>query len=184
HPAREIAILLIFKAIYYTLNFVLPFVLLSAPWWVVLMGVLSINILSGYTFALIFQANHIFEGTHFPIPDDEGNIENNYAIHTLETTMDFARNNPIACWLMGCINVHVIHHMFPKHCHVHSRKLTEILIETCNEYGIRYNELPTFRDAAQYHYAMIKKLSKPDTKVPAYEEQNILALQRVNALNN
>ena len=172
HPTIEYIILVFFKALYFTLNLILPLVFLAAPAWVVVTGFVMIHVLPGMAFALIFQSNHVFEGTNYPVPNKEGQIANNYAIHTLETTLDFARKNKLATFFMGGINVHAVHHMFPQYCHVHNTALTEILIQTCEEYGLKYNEVPTFTEAIRIHFSMLKRLSVPDASVPAYNQEH------------
>jgi len=168
HPVSEYFFLIVGKTTYFGLTLVLPLLLLSAPWWLILIGWVSIHILSGLTFALIFQVTHVYNGTTYPMPDGEGNIENNYARHVMFTTADFARGSKIGCWLMGCINVHVVHHIFPQICHVHYRDLTPILIETAKEYGIEYQEYKTFPEAIVGHVSMLKHLSDQDAEVPEY----------------
>jgi len=168
HPFREYVVLAISKIVYYGLTIVLPIVLLPQAWWIVFLAWINMHILPGLTFALIFQVTHIYEGTHFPHPDEDGNIDNNYALHVLETTADFSRGKKLGCWLMGGINIHVIHHIFPKICHVHYNKLTDILKETADEFGIDYYENPNFWVALRKHMWMLHHLSKPDATVPEY----------------
>ena len=168
HPTKEWALLFFTKSIYYGLHLVLPLLFLKYAWWLVLLGWLSTHILPGLTFALIFQVTHVYDGTHYPMPDDHGNIENNYAIHVLETTADFSRQNRLGSWLMGGINIHVIHHIMPGVCHVHYPALTKILIEVANKYGIEYQENRTFWIALKKHIRMLKILSKPEATVPRY----------------
>ena len=110
------------------------------------------------------------------MPDDEGNIENNYAIHVMETTADFSRKSKIGSWLMGGINIHVIHHIMPGVCHVHYPALTEILIKVANDHGIEYHENKTFGEALKKHMKMLKLLSKPDATVPRYKEHSPVAV--------
>jgi linoleoyl-CoA desaturase len=138
----------------------------SLPWYVVLGAWVFMHILPGLTFALIFQVTHVYEGTTFPIPDDEGNIDNNYALHVLETTADFSRHSKLGSWLMGGINIHVIHHIFPKVCHVHYGALTKILKKTCDDFGIEYQENPDFWTALKKHYLILKHLSFRNAIVP------------------
>ena len=140
-------------------------IFLSASWYVVFAAWIFMHLLPGLTFALMFQVTHIYEGTTFPLPDEDGNIDNNYALHVLETTADFSRTSKIGTWLMGGINIHVIHHIYPQICHVHYPALTEILRETCIDHGIEYNENKTFSKALVKHYKILKHLSKPDAKV-------------------
>jgi len=119
HPRKEVYIMLAWKVFYYGYSLVLPLMLLSAPVWAILVGFVMIHLLPGLYFALIFQCTHVYDGTTYPLPDESGNIENNYAIHVLETTADFSRKSKIGSWLMGGINIHVMHHIFPNICHVH-----------------------------------------------------------------
>jgi len=125
-----------------------------------------IHLLPGLYFALIFQCTHVYDGTTYPLPDENGNIENNYAIHVLETTADFSRKSKIGSWIMGGINIHVIHHIFPNICHVHYPAITQILKDTAEEYGLEYQENETFAQAMIKHHRMLKHLSKPDATVP------------------
>ena len=168
HPVSEYVILIISKIFYWGVMLILPMVVLSCPWWWTVLAFVILHILPGLTFALMFQVTHVYDGTHYPLPDDEGNIENNYALHVVETTADFSRTNKIGTWLMGGINIHVIHHIFPTVCHVHYPALTEILRETCEDFGIEYKEHKTFWQAIKTHYRMLKHLSKPDATVPEY----------------
>lgn len=176
HPLKEYLVLFFFKGLYMTLTLVLPLLFLSAPWWLVVIGWIAIHILSGLYFALVFQCTHIYDGTTYPMPDDEGNIENNYAIHVLETTADFSRESTIGTWLMAGINIHIVHHIFPHICHVHYRAITPILKKTAEEFGLEYKENKTFFEAMKKHMGMLKQLSNPDSKVPEYSEKNVKSL--------
>lgn len=177
HPLSEYFILFLSKGLYYTLTLVLPLIYLSASWWLILIGWVSIHILSGLTFALIFQCTHICDGTTYPMPDEEGNIENNYALHVLATTADFSRESRIGSWLMGGINIHAIHHIFPTICHVHYQKITPILIQTAKEFGLEYMEFKTFRQAFRNHIKMLRHLSSREANVPMYKTENASTIQ-------
>ena len=166
HPTREKVILVIGKTWYFGTALALPLLLTAAPWWAVLIGFVSMHILPGLYFALIFQVTHVYDGTTYPVPDDRGDIHNNYALHVLETTADFSRKSRFGSWLMGGINIHVIHHIFPRICHTHYPALTEILKETADEFGLEYQENERFWPALKKHYGMLKHLSKPDATVP------------------
>jgi linoleoyl-CoA desaturase len=168
HPKSEFWTLLIGKIVYFGLTLVIPMLVIEAAWYWILLGWVNIHLLPGLTFAVIFQATHVYNGTTYPLPDKDGNIENNYAIHVLATTADFGRKNPVGCWLMGGINLHVIHHILPTVCHVHYPALTQILKDTCDEYGLEYQENPNLWVAFRKHIEMLKILSHPDAYVPEY----------------
>jgi len=176
HPFIEYVVLIVSKIVFYTVTLVLPMIYLSVSWWFVLICWMSIHLLSGFAFVVVFQCTHIYNGTTYPMPDGEGNIENNYALHVLNTTADFSRKSRIGSWLMGGINIHVVHHMFPNICHVHYPALTEILIKTANEFGIEYQENVKFKEAWKAHWDMIAHLSKPDSTVLEYNKGNDLSV--------
>ena len=166
HPTREKIILIIGKTWYFGTALALPLILTGAPAWAVLIGFVSMHILPGLYFALIFQVTHVYEGTTYPVPDDRGDIHNNYALHVLETTADFSRKSRLGSWMMGGINIHVIHHIFPRICHVHYPALTDILKQTAEDFELEYQENEHFIPALRKHYNMLKLLSRPDAEVP------------------
>ena len=49
------------------------------------------------------------------------------------------------------------HHLFPKVCHVHYRKIGEIVKNTAIEFNLPYTENPTFFAALKSHYQILKK---------------------------
>ncbi|HEY2738260.1 MAG TPA: fatty acid desaturase, partial [Thermoanaerobaculia bacterium] len=110
------------------------------------------------TLALIFQPNHITEGSSFPEPGEDGHISNNYIRHIFDTTSDYARGNRFTTWILGSLNLHVIHHMFPQVCHVHYPALTRIVLATAKEYGLSYREHRTVTGAFLAHLLWLKVL--------------------------
>ena len=168
HKPAEYAILLVSKLFYYAVTLVIPMLVLDIPMWLTFLMWVGMHILPSLAFALLFQVTHIYDGTHYPLPDDEGNIENNYYLHVLETTADFSTENKFTTWLTGGINIHVVHHLFPQINHAHYIPLTRIIKQTALDYGIQYHENPGFIPALKLHMHMLKKLSKKDAVVPQY----------------
>ncbi len=168
HAKKEYFILFISKAFYYSITLVLPLILLSAPWYWIVLWWINIHILPSLCFILLFQVTHVYDGTHYPLPDEEGNIENNYFIHVLETTAEFSRENKFTAWLIGGINIHIVHHLFPKINHTHYIPLTRIIKQTAEDFGIQYQENENFWKALKLHLRMLQKLSKKDAVVPQY----------------
>lgn len=158
HPIKEIVILILSKAFYYSYVILIPIIFLDNPWWVILLGFTAFHFGIGFTIALIFQTTHVVEGTVYPQTDTEGKIHNNYIAHLVQTTADYSWRNPIANWFFGCLNVHTVHHIFPSICHVHYPKLTPILIETAKEFGFEYRENSTVLQAFASHLRMLQRL--------------------------
>jgi linoleoyl-CoA desaturase len=162
HPRREIVLLFLFKAFYYTYVLVLPLLFLSVPWYAIVGGFVLMHAFLGFTIAAIFQPTHITEGTTYVEPDGDGRISNNYIRHVFDTTADFARTVPFANSLLGCLNLHVIHHMFPGICHVHYPALTEIVRATAAEFGLTYRENRTITGAFLAHLRWLRLLGRVD----------------------
>ncbi len=165
HPASELIVLFAGKAFYFAYTLVLPLIFLDTPWYAVIAGFVVMHLFLGFTIALIFQPNHFNEESTFPQADEEGHIANNYIRHIFDTTSDYARGNPFACWILGCLNLHVIHHMFPQICHVHYPALTRMVEETAGEYGLVYRENRTISGAFLAHLRWLRILGRGEENV-------------------
>ncbi len=160
HPPIEYVILFLSKAIYYTIFIVLPFVFIKALWWQILLGFLVMHFTQGLTMAIIFMLAHVVEETDFPLPNNTGTIQNTWAVHQLYTTADFGRNNHLLSFFCGGLNFQIEHHLYPKICHVHYHKISEIVKETALLYNLRYNESSTFTSAIGSHIRLLKSLGR------------------------
>lgn len=161
HPLNEVVFLFGAKAFYYTYILVLPLLFLT-PWHAVILGFIIHHFFGGFIIALIFQPNHFIEGSSYPAADPAGGIANNYINHIFDTTADFAREQAYARWVLGGLNLHVIHHMFPGICHVHYPALTRILMSTAKEHGLAYREYRTVTGAFMDHLRWLKLLGTSD----------------------
>ena len=94
----------------------------------------------------------------FPTTDEEGSLQHNWAVHQLMTTTNYAPNNRILSWFVGGLNYQVEHHLFPNICHIHYRKISEIVRATAEEYNLPYHSLPSFRSALRIHWNMLRNL--------------------------
>jgi linoleoyl-CoA desaturase len=168
HPAREYFILFLSKAVYFTVFLVLPVLFAGVPWWASVVGFVVMHLIQGITLAVVFQLAHVVEGASFPTPDEKGDVLNNWAIHQLNTTANFARRSFLASWFFGGLNYQIEHHLCPHICHIHYPKLSNIVKETANEFGIRYNENITMWDAIVSHTRMLKVLGRNESLPAAY----------------
>jgi linoleoyl-CoA desaturase len=124
-----------------------------------LLSFLIFTIVAGLVLSLVFQLAHTVEHTAFPVPDQAtGKLEDEWAVHQIKTTANFATNNKIVCWLVGGLNFQIEHHLFPKISHVHYPAISKIIRKTCQEYGINYIEYPRVRYAVASHVAFLKQM--------------------------
>jgi linoleoyl-CoA desaturase len=157
---KELTIIIVSKVIYFA-YMLLPYFLIKEMtflnWFV---GFLTVHYIAGFVLAAIFQPAHVAEATEFPLPCDEGNLENDWAIHQLKTTMNFATGDKIFSWMVGGLNYQVEHHLFPTICHVHYSKISEIVKETAAEFNLPYLNKKTFAGALWSHEMMLYKLGR------------------------
>ena len=152
--------LIIWKIIYFSYMLVLPMILLPVPWWYILIFFFTAHFLCGIILATIFQAAHVMPTSDYPLPDDDGNVDNNWAIHQLQTTTNFSPKSRWFYWFIGGLNYQIEHHLFPNICHVHYKKISAIVQKTTREYNLPYNVQPTFLVALQQHGKMLRKMGK------------------------
>jgi linoleoyl-CoA desaturase len=167
----EWLVLIVTKVVYVSYIFVIPMLVLPVAWWQVLVGFATMHYVAGFILAVIFQPAHVVDGTEYPLPNEEGKMENSWAIHQLHTTTNFANRNRILSWYVGGLNYQVEHHLFPNVCHVHYRKLSDIVKQTAQEFGLPYKSIPTFRGALLAHGKLLKELGKR----PVVTQQSVAA---------
>jgi len=126
------------------------------------------HLVQGLTMAIIFMLAHVVEETDFPLPDDTGNIKNTWAVHQLYTTADFGRNNALLNFLCGGLNFQVEHHLFPKICHVHYKRISEMVKETAESFNLRYNDNHSLFSALVSHVRLLKALGKNNAIISAH----------------
>jgi len=146
------------KAWYIALTLALPMIVVELPWWQILLGFLLMHFICGLVLAYIFQLAHIIEETDFYVTDDNGSVENNWAIHQMKTTANYANGSVIFSWLVGGLNYQIEHHLFPYICHVHYRKISSIVKRTAKEFNVPYYQHKTFFGALKSHFSLLNQL--------------------------
>ena len=160
-PVIRWTTLIFTKVIYFTIWLVLPMVM-GITWWKVVLGFLVMHYTAGVILSVVFQLAHVVEETENPIPDENGEIENTWAIHQLFTTANFAPINWLVNYYTGGLNHQVEHHLFPRISHVHYPALNKIVRETCEKFGVQYNEYGTVFAAVRSHTRHLKTMGIAD----------------------
>lgn len=159
---RELLQLIAWKLFYYLLILVLPLAFAPVSTGVMVAGFFAMHFLAGVFLTLVFQPAHVMPGCAFPLPNEDGMVENNWAVHQLATTTNFAPRSRIFSWFIGGLNYQVEHHLFSNVCHVHYPSLSKIVSETAEEFGIPYLVEKTWIDAIRAHGRMLRDLGRLD----------------------
>jgi linoleoyl-CoA desaturase len=148
-----------FKILHYTLFLAIPIFITGFTNW--LIGFFLLSAVTGFILTIIFQLAHTVEHTDFPMPDEAtGRIEDEWAIHQVKTTANFATNNKLISWFVGGLNFQIEHHLFPKISHVHYPQISKIIKNACNEYGVEYLEYKKMSQAIISHIAYLKQMGR------------------------
>ncbi len=148
-----------FKLVHLFLFVGLPIYMAGFESWLV--SFLIFTLVAGFVLSLVFQLAHTVEHTSFPVVNSQtGKMEDEWAIHQLKTTADFATRNKVVTWLVGGLNFQIEHHLFPKISHVHYPALHSIIKKICEQHGIQYIEFKNVRFAIASHVTFLKQMGR------------------------
>ncbi|MGV3636460.1 MAG: fatty acid desaturase, partial [Flavobacteriales bacterium] len=138
----------------------LPLWLTPLLWWQVLIGFVLMHFTCGVILGTVFQLAHVVEGAAQPLPDPNGVIPTEWAVHELLTTADFAPGHRFITWYTGGLNYQIEHHLFPYISHIHYPAIAPIVQRVAAEHGLPYNVKPTTREAIRSHIRRLHDLGR------------------------
>lgn len=154
---QEHFIFWISKITYFSIIFIIPIIKLG--FLETVLGFAVLSCVCGLTLGLVFQMAHVVQHTTFPIANvTTRKIDQEWAVHQIETTCNFATKSKIVSWFTGGLNFQVEHHLFPKISHIHYPDISKFVKETCEQFKIVYNEYPTFLSAVRSHILYLKSI--------------------------
>jgi linoleoyl-CoA desaturase len=145
------------KLVFYSWALVVP--MFFHRWWVVLAFYFFASVISGVVMAVVFQLAHCVEEAAFPATK-HGELSAAWAVHQVETSVDFARDNPVLTWYLGGLNFQIEHHLFPKICHVYYRRIARIVEEVSAQFGVRYVAHGGIGPAIASHWRWLRHMGR------------------------
>ena len=159
----ELVIFIAGKVIFFSVAFGIPLLFHSIGVALLYYGVAGL--VTGLALSVVFQVAHCVEEAEFPLPlEDAERIEQAWAIHQVETTVDFARGSRAVAWLTGGLNFQIEHNLFPRLCHVNYPAISKLVEGTCREFGIKYTEHRSFRAGMASHFRWLRRMGMPTTR--------------------
>ena len=146
------------KAVFVCWALALP--LLVYPWWVVLAGYVGFTMVVSLVAATTFQLAHSVEGAGMASSDEVARSARPWAVHQVETTVNFCPRNPVLTWLLGGLNFQIEHHLFPRVQHTHYAHIAAIVRRNCARHGIRYTSQPSLRAALRAHARHLRAMGR------------------------
>lgn len=155
---RELIKLSLYKVLYFGYILVLPIIFSGMSAGLVIAGFFTLHAVAGFALSTIFQLAHVMEEAEYPQPTDERKMDNNWAVHQLLNTVNFAPRSRVMSWFIGGLNRQIEHHLFPHICHIHYNKIEHIVKGAAEAHGLPYQVQPTFLTALVSHGKMLKAL--------------------------
>jgi linoleoyl-CoA desaturase len=149
------------KVLYWLVILGLPLWLSPASWWLTLIFFFTMHFIAGMITTTIFQGAHVMPDADYPMPNNEGNVQDSWFVHQFRTTCNFSPKSRIFSWFVGGLNYQIEHHLFPNISHVHYRKISKIVKETAMEYNIPYHVYPNFAVVLWEHTKHLWRLGNP-----------------------
>lgn len=159
----DIAVFASGKLLFFSMAFVVP--MLLHPVLAVLAAYAIAAFTSGIVLSIVFQLAHCVEEAEFPMPviSESGapQMATAWAVHEVQTTVDFSRKNRLLAWFVGGLNFQIEHHLFPKICHIHYPEISVVIEDVCKEFGVRYAAHRSFFGAVASHYRWLVAMGRP-----------------------
>jgi linoleoyl-CoA desaturase len=157
---REQSELLVCKALYLLLFVLPPFLVLPLMWAVA--AFILFHFVFSWLLAIVFQLAHLTPGMAF------GGVRegDDWAMHQVRTTADFATSSSLATWFTGGLNHQIEHHLFPNVAHSHYPGLRPIVRAVAERQGLQCHDLGGTFSALKQHFAHLKALGEPAAAAP------------------
>jgi linoleoyl-CoA desaturase len=153
----DLAMLVAGKLVFVTLAFVIPLQFHSV--WIFGLYYLLFAVLLGFVLSVVFQLAHTVEEANFPdVPEESKSVANAWAVHQVQTTVNFCHGNRVVTWLLGGLNYQIEHHLFPEISHCNYPELSGVVKATCGEFGIAYNEHASFWSGLRSHVRWLRRM--------------------------
>ena len=154
--------IIITKVFYFSIIFTLPILFSALPLYAIILGFFLMHFIAGVVLAAIFQPAHVIPSSTYPVPDNSGVVDADWAVNQIYNTANFAPGSSWFSWYVGGLNFQVEHHLFPNISHVHYKALSKIVKETTSEYNLPYFSFKTFYGAIREHTKMLRDLGTKD----------------------
>jgi linoleoyl-CoA desaturase len=156
--AWDLAGLIAGKAIFVAWAIALP--MLVYPWWEVLAVYIILLLGLSLSMVVVFQLAHCVEDAAHPTADELRAERPEWAVHELETTVNFCPGNRLLTWAVGGLNFQIEHHLFPRLPHTHYPAIAQIVRRNAARFGLPYTCQPSLYAALRSHVRHVRELSR------------------------
>ena len=134
--------------------------LLIYPWWVVAVAYVCVAMVVGLVTATTFQLAHCVDEATYRSDDELGDGSTVWAVHQIESTVDFCPRNPVLTWVLGGLNYQIEHHLFPRLPHTLYPQIAGIVRSRAEHHGVRYTCQPSLWRALCSHASHVREMGR------------------------
>ena len=160
-PFVEYIKLFVFKAIFIFYIFFLPKFILAISWSQMLTAFLIMMFTASISSLIVLLSPHASPESRFPLPDENGFLQDSWFMHQLSTTNDVTEDNWFTRYFLGCFNYHIAHHLFPYINHIYYPEVTNVIMKFAKNNNLPYRTF-SLRISLHNHYLLLKTNSVCD----------------------
>jgi linoleoyl-CoA desaturase len=134
--------------------------MLVYPWWAVVGAYLVYSMAVSLIMTVTFQLAHCVEEADFSSAEQLATERRLWAVHEVETTVDFCPRNPVLSWVVGGLNYQIEHHLFPRVPHTHYPHIAKIVQRNAELHGVRYVSQHSLHAALWSHFRHLRTMSR------------------------
>jgi fatty acid desaturase len=117
-------------------------------------------IIFSHSYTWFFAVNHWT--TEAGMTDFMNISQTNWGVLQVENSCNFGLDIWYWNWLSGGLNFQIEHHLFPGFIHTRLPEIHPIVKATCEEFGYKYTNFPSFGSAVKSHIQMLYNYGQPD----------------------
>lgn len=156
HPPTEWLLFFFWKSLYLSVLVILP-VSAGYPVGHIVVSFLVMHAVTSLLFIHASIATHLCMETQFPKTDDNGYLPDDYYVHQLTTSLDYAPTSKFYNWFLGGFNAHAAHHLYPRLPHTLYPIISGLIERKAKEFNVPYNKLSWLK-AIRSHYRYLKMM--------------------------
>lgn len=161
HPPSRYVGFVLGKLAYVLLVVAAPILASPLPCWQVVLAYVSATAVMSLFFVVTLIGTHFAEGNAFPVLAGDGTIEGSFTSHVFSTSLDWHPTSPVALALVGGLNAHVAHHLFPAVSHVHYPAISAIVARLARRHAIAYHRT-SWSGLVVAHFRHLRRLGRPN----------------------
>lgn len=159
-PARRAGFIAL-KLFYFAALLGLPVACSSLSWASVVTAYVLATAVTSLVFVLLLIGTHFAEGNAFPMPGGDGYIGSSYVEHVFASSLDWSPTSRLATFLIGGLNSHIAHHLFPRISHAHYRAISDSIARLSAQYGVDYHRTDLAGMIAA-HFRHLRRMGRRD----------------------